>query len=594
MSDITIQTWPLLRRLVVDCLRFRKRLALTAISASVLGLAQLYFTWPVRRWVDGPLMTGDHRALVAMLGESTVVMIVAIAAMMVSRYLITDLNQRLVASLRERALDRLLHLDMASIRTRQTGEIVARFINDAWQLSGFLEAIVRRSIREVTVGVGALVMLFVLKWPLALIACTLVPLTLLLLVKIGVVIRRWRLLAHSDVGALGATLVEQIQGISTVKTFQTEQLELRRFVDQHQRLTVRILRAELWTASLIALVFLATGAGVLATVWFGTSQLITGGMSQASLLAFVLYAGQTVEPLRRLSEIHGSLQSAVAAASRVYEIIDLQVVERRTGEDMPHANGALTLEGVTFGYHADRCVLRDLDLRVAARERIAIVGATGSGKSTLAALLARFYEPQQGRVLLDGVDIASLRLDVLRRHVCIVEQEPFVFSGRLCENIRYGASQATAADVERAAYTAGLDPVIARLPGGLDAVISEAGKQLSGGEKQRIALARALVRNPAVLILDEATSALDGETEAEVFDRLDGWLSERTVIAIGHRFSTIRRFPRAIVLLDGRIVADGAVDVLLSKSAAFVTLFDDQLAAVSSLRVTPARSLPQP
>jgi len=300
-------------------------------------------------------------------------------------------------------------------------------------------------------------------------------------------------------------------------------------------------------------------------------------MSQAALLAFLLYAGQTVEPLRRLSEIHGFLQSALAAASRVYGVIDLDAVERADGDDLPRANGALTLDGVSFGYHADRAVVRDVHLRIGAREQVAIVGATGSGKSTLAALVVRFYDPQCGRILLDGADIATLRLDCLRRHICIVEQEPFIFSGPLRENIRYGSWQASADEVARAAHMAGLDPVIARLPHGLDEAITEAGKQLSGGEKQRIALARAIVRNPAVLILDEATSALDGETEADVFDRLDGWLRARTVIAIGHRFSTIRRFPRAVVLLDGRIGADGPVDVLLARNAVFVNLFGDQL-----------------
>jgi ABC-type multidrug transport system fused ATPase/permease subunit len=537
----------------------------------------------VRRWADGPLRTGDRRALAAMLVEAAAVLLVGIAALATSRYLITDVNQRLVASLRRRALDRLLHLELAGLRRLATGDIVARFINDAGQLSGFLETVVRRLIREATVGTGALIMLFVLDWRLALATCTLVPLTLLLLLKIGAIIRRWRLLAHADVGALGSTIVEQLQGASTVKTYQTEDAELRRFADRQARLIGRILRAELWAAVLISLVFLATGAGVVAIAWYGTAQLTTGAVSQASLVAFLLYAGQTVEPLRHLSEIHGFVQNAVAAASRVYALVDVDGIERVAGDPLPNVAGALTLDDVTFGYHAGRSVLRDVRLRIAAREHVAIVGATGSGKSTIAALLVRFYEPQRGRVLLDGTDVAALRLDIVRRHICIVEQEPFIFSGPLHDNIRYGSWDATAADVGRAAHMAGLDPVVARLPQGLESIIGEGGKQLSGGEKQRIALARAIVRNPAVLVLDEATSALDGETEADVFDRLHGWLAQRTVITIGHRFSTIRRFPRAIVLADGRIAADGSVDVLLAQSATFVSLFGDQLAGASAV-----------
>jgi ABC-type multidrug transport system fused ATPase/permease subunit len=589
VTAVQIKTWPLFRRLIIDCLQFKTRLAAAVISAAALGLAQLYFTWLVRRWVEGPVMTGDPDALAAIIVEGGAVTAVAIAAMTASRYAISAVNLKLVAGLRKRAIDRLLALDMTSIRQRQVGEIVARFINDAWQLSGFLEMVVRRSIREGTVGIGALVMLFVLNWRLALIACTLVPLTALLLVKIGGVIRRWRLLAHAEVGALGTTLVEQLQGISTIKTYLAEDGERRRFADQQTRLTARILRGELWAAALISSVFLATAAGVLAIVWYGTAQLATGGMSQASLLAFVLYAGQTVEPLRRLSEVHGFMQTVVAAASRVYELIDLEKVERRAGRDLTRASGVVTVEAVTFAYRPDQTVLRGLDLHIGARERIAIVGATGSGKSTLAALLMRFYGPQRGRILLDGVDIAALSLDSLRRHVCVVEQEPFIFAGRLCDNIRYGSPHAGIEDVARASSAAGLDPVIDRLPDGLGAAIGEGGKQLSGGEKQRIALARAIVRNPAVLVLDEATSALDGETEADVFDRLDAWLSQRTVIAIGHRFSTIRRFPRVVVLANGRIAADGAADVLLAESVMFVGLFGDQLTAAA-----PASNLARP
>jgi ATP-binding cassette subfamily B protein len=222
-------------------------------------------------------------------------------------------------------------------------------------------------------------------------------------------------------------------------------------------------------------------------------------------------------------------------------------------------------------------VLDGFSLRLAAGEQAAIVGASGGGTSTLATLLIRFHEPQRGAILLDGRDLRSYELSDLRRAICVVEQTPFLFSGPLIDALRYGARDAARADIDRAIWLAGLEGVVSALTRGVETTLAEAGRQLSGGERQRIALARAIVRDPAVLVLDEATSALDGETEDEMLDRLAPWLSQRTVIAIAHRFSTARRFPRAIMLRRGVVACDGPPDALAQRDAAFADLFAEQL-----------------
>jgi ATP-binding cassette subfamily B protein len=339
------------------------------------------------------------------------------------------------------------------------------------------------------------------------------------------------------------------------------------------------MRSELWGALLVSCVFLATGAALLLVIERGSAALARGAIAEASLLAFCLFGAQAVEGVRRLTDQHAGLESTLAAAARVYETIDAAGVERRAGLPLKRpVGGFVAFSRVGFEYDGRGAALREISFQIGAREQVALVGPSGSGKSTIGRLLVRFHEAQEGVILLDGMDVARLALDDLRSAVCLVEQEPFLFSGTIRENITYGFPDAPASDVEQSARLAGLDDLLAGLPRGLDTTLAEAGRQLSGGERQRIALARAVVRNPAVLVLDEATNAIDSEREAGMFARLGDWLARRTVIAIGHRLSTVERFPRVLVLSGGAIVADGSPGALVRTSPRFVQLFADQLA----------------
>jgi ATP-binding cassette subfamily B protein len=276
------------------------------------------------------------------------------------------------------------------------------------------------------------------------------------------------------------------------------------------------------------------------------------------------------------------LQRSLASAARVFEVVDLAEDEPEGAVPLPtRVVGEMRLERVRFRHREDAALLEGVDLHVGAGETVALVAASGGGKSTLAALLTRHLSPLSGRILVDGVDVAEARLSDLRRAVCVVEQEPFLFSGPLLENVRYGSLDASREDVESAVRLVGLAPLAASLPHGMDTPMQEAGRELSGGEKQRIALARALVRNPAVLVLDEATSALDGEAEELIFERLESWLARRTVLVMAHRLSTVARFPRVVVLERGRVVGDGPAEALLGSCPPFAQLFAAQLEPVA-------------
>ena len=570
-------------RLVRECAAFRGRVALAVASLVVLSGAQLYLTWLVKRWADGPL-AGDGRGVGSLMAAGVLVTAVMVGAVFVSRYVLNGLNQRMVQRLRDAALARVLAMRVPAAQGFHSGELVSRIMNDAGLLSGFVRDVLKRLLGEGLLIVGALAMALYLDWRLALAVCALVPLVLLLLGGLGGVIRRRATSAQAEIGDLGATLNEQLSGLTTIKGFESEAFEHQRFAALNRRYRRFIMRGEWWASLLVTAVWIVTGFGLWAILWYGTQQVIRAEITAGGLVAFCLYVLQTLEPLRRLSDVHGLLQRTLAAATRVYEIIDWPETERDGSVALAAPGGWLRLEDVHFRYRLDAPVLCGVTVRIEPSQPVALVAASGGGKSTLAKLLVRFADVQAGRILLDGAELRTLTLASLRRAVCVVEQEPFIFSGRLIDNLRYGSWDTPDRRVDEAVALAGLETLVASLPGQLETPMAEAGRNLSVGQKQRIALARAIIRDPAVLVLDEATSALDSDTERQIFARLEPWLRRRTTLVIAHRLSTISRFERVIVLDRGRVVGDGTVAALVANCPSFTRLFADQLTVTALSR----------
>ncbi len=569
-------------RLVRECARFRGHLVVITVSLAALGAAQLYLTWIAKLWADGPLRTGDPGALRTLATRASLSCIVLILGLFFSRYFLQSLNQHLVQVLRDRAQRRLLEVELASVRRFQVGELMSRMFNDAGALTQFVREILRRGIGETFVLAGSLTMIVRLDWRLAAIIALVGPPVYFLLSYCGGYVRRRSAEAQQEVGALSAVFTQQLAGLSTIKGFQTETAEQRVFERKDTLYRRHAMRSQFWLALMTTGVWALTFAALLAVVWYGTSQVALGRVTPGVLFAFCLYAVQTVEPVRRLGEVHGLTQQALAAASRVFEIIDLAPVEHDDGVALPDTiKGALYFEGVNFQYPSGRSVLRKLNFTVAPRETVAIVAASGGGKSTIAKLMLRFLAPTGGRILLDGIDIQDARLSQLRRAICVVEQDPFIFSGSLFDNLRYGSPDAEPERVNAAIALAGLDRFVAALPAGLDTQLAESGRNISGGQYQRIALARAIVRDPAVLVLDEATSAVDSETEQGIFEGIAPWLARRTVLIMTHRLSTVMRFPRVIVLSEGAIAGDGNPALLMRTCPVFQRLFAEQVAPMA-------------
>jgi subfamily B ATP-binding cassette protein MsbA len=569
----------LFRRLVSEILSLRRQLAVLVASLVLLAGARLFLTWLVKVLSDDLLAHGAEARLETLISLASVTMAVIVVLVFVSQYAMHALNHRLVERLRNQAMRRLLVWDMPSFRARHGGELLSRVLNDAAALTGFARDVVRRLLGEGLVLAGSIAMMLYLDWRLALVAYVMVPLIALVLAPFGAVIRRAGALSQQKLGELTIVVEEQLRGISTVKGFQGEGFEGERFERENAAYRRQTMRAEAWSSLVLAAVWLVTGAGLIAIFGYGGWGVLEGRLTPGGLFAFCLYAAQTVEPLRHLSDVQTILQRGLAAAARVYEVIDHREVEATTLAAAARTwRGEVSFADVHFAYAPDKPVLRGLDLEIRPREALSLVAASGGGKSTLAALLTRFFVPQSGSIRLDGIDLAALPLAELRRAVCVVEQEPFVFSGSLLENLRYGSWSASDEQVRRAVRLAGLEPFVRSLPQGLAQNLAQAGKNLSGGQRQRIALARAILRDPAVLVLDEATSAVDGDTERQIFAGLEDWLCRRTVLVMAHRLSTVARFDRIAVLAAGRVADAGGLDELAGRSAEFRDLFGEQLA----------------
>ena len=314
---------PVFSRLLHDTLRLRGHLVMVFVSLAVLGGAQLYLTWIAKLWAEGPLLTGDRAAMANLFVRAAITALAMVLGIFASKYSLRSVDQRLVQSLRDRAQERLLETDLMMARRFQTGDLMSRLFNDAGALSEFAREILRRGVGESLVVVGAIAMLFRLNWHLALITGVVVPLLALPLARLGKLVRRWGGAAQQAVGELSATVNEQLHGLTTIKGFQAEPKESARFAAKNETHRQQVMRSEFWSAALVSSVWLIAAAGLLAVVWYGSNLVASGRATTGGLLAFCLYAVQTVEPLRRLSEVHSMSQRAIACATRVYEIIDL-------------------------------------------------------------------------------------------------------------------------------------------------------------------------------------------------------------------------------------------------------------------------------
>jgi ATP-binding cassette subfamily B protein len=496
--------------------------------------------------------------------------------------LISVSGERAVTRIREQLFARILDQEIGFFDERRTGELTNRLSSDTSVLQSAVSANISIGLRSLAQVVGALAFLFWTSPVLTLLMLAVVP-----PVAIGGMVygRRVRKLSRDVQDALASAsevAEEAISGIRTVRSFTAEKAETVRYGDKVRHAYELAKKRVIAGASFTAAGSFAAYAAAALVFWYGGRLVVRGQMTVGGLTSFLVYTLIVAFSLGALADLWADFMRALGAAERVFELLDRKPsMAPSGGAQLDHVSGAVELAGVRFAYptRKDVTVIDDVSLRLDPGEVVAVVGSSGAGKSTLASLIARLYDPDEGRVLLDGRDVRELDVTFLRRQIGAVAQEPILFSTTIAENIRYGRPGASVADVMAAARTANAHDFITKFPQGYDTLVGERGVQLSGGQKQRVAIARAVLKDPRILVLDEATSALDAESEHLVKEALERLMKGRTTLIIAHRLSTVKDAGRVVVLDAGRIVQVGPHSALLREDGLYRKLVERQFVA---------------
>lgn len=565
-------------RMLVYIKPYWLRIVAALICSIIAALGSMYVPWLARDMIDN-VLADKNIALLNWLAISIVLVFMARGLFFyLQTYLMAYVGQHVVADIRLQIYKHLQTLHLAFFDKRKIGTVMSYVSNDVTAMQVALVDNATEFITEILVLLASIGAMLYIDWKLTLFTFSTFPIVLLVIDKFGRKIRFSGGQIQERAAGIMSILQETIASIRVVKSFVRENYEVERFGAENGSNLKASLKNSQQMAALTPVIEFIAALGVTAIIWYGGSSVINGELTAGSLIAFLVYAINIANPIKRITRVYGNIQRAMAAAVRIFEILDLQsdIKEQENAPELTISQGAVRFQNICFSYNDKETVLKDISFESRPGQMIAIVGPSGAGKSTIANLLPRFYDVQQGGIFIDGVDIRAVRIDSLREQIGIVPQETLLFNGTVYENIKYGRLEASASEIYAAARAANAEEFILTLTDGYDTMLGDRGVNLSGGQRQRIAIARALLKNPQILILDEATSALDTQSEQIVQEALDRLMVGRTSFVIAHRLSTIQKADRILVLDKGELVESGTHEELLRHKGMYAKLHQVQ------------------
>ena len=588
---ITKITWQFRARLILAYLSFFAAVGISLLIPQILGEAIDKLVAVGRDGVDAKSVATNTLLwfALALLGASLLRGFMDFAR----TYCTDSLSQKVSYVIRNQFYDKLQHLSFAYHDKEHTGDLMSKATADVEAIRRFVNMGLVRALEVVVRTVALLCILIFMNWELTLISLVFVP---FIVIRSSMVMGRLRamwLRVQQRMGEAVTILQEHLVGIHVVKAFGSEEYEKDKFARKAQEVREEYFQSERLqgTNSAWMTFFFTSGMGLI--LWYGGWEVIKGDLSAGGLAKFILYLNQLTFPIRMSSFIINSFSRAISSGSRLFDVLDAEspVSEKRNARVLERADGNVQFENVSFAYEGRMPALRNINISAKPNQITAILGAPGSGKSTIVNLLPRFYDVSEGRITIDGLDIREFSLDSLRRNVGIVQQDVFLFSANIHDNIAYGVKDATREDVIRAAQVAQLHDHIESLEDDYDTWVGERGSTLSGGQRQRLSIARSILMNPPVLILDDSTSSVDVQTERMIHQAMVNVMKNRTTFVIAHRLSTVREADLIVVLKEGQIAEQGTHEELLSARGIYQEIYELQLQPQEELLLD--ASLPQ-
>lgn len=559
----------MLWKLTKEAARYKGLYVLAILST--LGLTLVNLSSPkVLSSMTGVVQKGvDNAALSSISGLALLLLVLYLLRILfrfLSNYLAHKAAWHLVGDLRSRLYDKLQNLDLGFFHDKQTGDLMSRIVNDTRDFELLYAHMIPDMITNIVTFLGVLIILLTINWKLALITCCPIPLILFSGVIFAKKVRPFFKASQKCMGELNAQLQDSLSGLHEIQSFGQEAYESDRMRTKNFEQVKAMLRALRASAVFHPCVEFLSSAGTILVVFFGGYLAYKGQLSVEDIVAFVLYLSLFYAPVSGLANWLENLQQSLAGAERVTLILDTPSAIQNTenAEDIGKVEGAVTFENVSFHYSNKIPVLKNISFSCKPGMMVALVGPTGVGKTTTTQLISRFYDPIEGRILIDGKDIKEVTLESLRHNISPVLQDTFLFNGTIAENIGYAKPDATRQEIEEAAKAANIHEDILNMPEQYETKVGERGLRLSGGQKQRVAIARAILRQSPIIVLDEATASVDVQTEKQIQKAIKNLTGKRTIIAIAHRLSTIKDADMILVIHEGEIVERGTHEELLA------------------------------